>query len=362
MRVGLVIYGNLDTLTGGYLYDRILVKYLQEHGSTVEIISLPGAGYPRHLLQNFSAHYFQRLKALHADVLIQDELNHPSLFMLNRRLRERVSYPIVSLIHLIRCCEPRPAWQNAVYRQVERRYLSSVDAFIFNSVATRMQTGQLLSEAFAREARSVVARPGCDRLHTEIDEAQIEARAHDDILRLLFVGNVTPLKGLHLLIQALTQISDDRWTLTVIGNTDVQPAYTRAVLQQLNRNNLGKHVLFTGAITDNAELSRYLSTSHVLVVPSAYEGYGIVYAEGMGYGLPAIGAKNGGAQEIITHRKDGLLVPAGDVMLLKSYLTELIDDRALLLNMSLNARRRYESLPRWDESMQKIRLFLTTLV
>ncbi|MGZ4903770.1 MAG: glycosyltransferase family 4 protein [Halobacteriota archaeon] len=362
MRIGLVIYGSLDKLTGGYLYDRILVTYLQEHGSTVEIVSLPEARYPRHLLQNFSARYFQRLTDLQVDVLVQDELNHPSLFMLNRRLRERVSYPIVSLVHLIRCCEPRPAWQNAVYRQIERRYLSSVDGFIFNSVATRVQIGQLLSEAFVRGGRSIVAHPGRDRLHMRIDEAQIEERAHDGILRLLFVGNIIPLKGLHLLVQALAQIPNDRWTLTVIGNTDVQPAYTRAVLQQLNRNNLGKRVSFMGAITDAAELSHYLRSSHVLVVPSAYEGYGIVYAEGMGYGLPAIGAKDGGAQEIITHRKDGLLVPPGDVTLLKSYLAELIDDRALLLKMSLNARRRYESLPTWEESMRTIDLFLATLV
>jgi hypothetical protein len=41
MRVGLVIYGSLDTLTGGYLYDRALVNYLKALGDEVEVISLP---------------------------------------------------------------------------------------------------------------------------------------------------------------------------------------------------------------------------------------------------------------------------------------------------------------------------------
>ncbi len=360
MRVGLVIYGSLDTLTGGYLYDRILVRYLQEHGSTVEIISFPEAGYPRHLLQNFSARCFQRLKALQVDVLIQDELNHPSLFMLNRRLRERVSYPIVSLVHLIRCYEPRPVWQNAIYRQIERRYLSSVDGFIFNSEMTRKQVDQLLLETPSGEKRATVAPPGCDRLPVGVDSAQIKERAQDETLRLLFIGNVIPRKGLHVLVHALANLSDARWTLTVLGNPNVQPVYTRHILYLLERNKLLERVSFKGAVSD-VEVSEYLKISHVLVVPSTYEGYGIVYAEGMGYGLPAIGAMDGGAQEIITHRNDGFLVSPGDHMALQNYLAELISDRTLLLKMSLNARRHYHSLPTWDESMQKIHLFLTAL-
>ncbi len=54
MRLGLIIYGNLDTLTGGYIYDRILVEHLQSRGHRVDIISLPRRNYGRHLLDNFS--------------------------------------------------------------------------------------------------------------------------------------------------------------------------------------------------------------------------------------------------------------------------------------------------------------------
>ena len=41
MDIGLIIYGRLDTLTGGYIYDRILVEHLRRHGHRVEVISLP---------------------------------------------------------------------------------------------------------------------------------------------------------------------------------------------------------------------------------------------------------------------------------------------------------------------------------
>jgi hypothetical protein len=49
MRVGMVIYGSLETLTGGYLYDRKLAEHLSAHGDDVDVISLPWRNYGRHL-------------------------------------------------------------------------------------------------------------------------------------------------------------------------------------------------------------------------------------------------------------------------------------------------------------------------
>ncbi|MFL7868236.1 MAG: glycosyltransferase family 1 protein, partial [Anaerolineales bacterium] len=85
MKFGLVIYGSLDTLSGGYLYDRKLVEYLRKQGDSVEIISLPWRNYAAHLTDNF---HFRLPPDL--DLLIQDELNHPSLLSANSRPR---SYP-----------------------------------------------------------------------------------------------------------------------------------------------------------------------------------------------------------------------------------------------------------------------------
>ena len=53
MKIGFVIYGSLNTVSGGYLYDRKLVEYLHAQGDTVEIISLPWRNYGAHLMDNF---------------------------------------------------------------------------------------------------------------------------------------------------------------------------------------------------------------------------------------------------------------------------------------------------------------------
>jgi hypothetical protein len=138
VRIGLIIYGSLDTLTGGYLYDRLLDEHLRRQGDHVDIISLPWRTYGRHLGDNFSLNLYGRLRHAPFDALLQDELNHPSLFWLNQRLRRDVRYPIVTIVHLLRCSEPRPAWHNRLYRWVERRYLIGLDGLVFNSQTTQV--------------------------------------------------------------------------------------------------------------------------------------------------------------------------------------------------------------------------------
>jgi glycosyltransferase involved in cell wall biosynthesis len=365
MRLGLIIYGSLDTLSGGYLYDHQLVTHLRRQGDHVEIISLPWRSYARHLMDNLSPTLLDRLQQLSLDILLQDELNHPSLFWLNRRLRERVSYPFVSIVHHLRSSEARPAWQNRFYRLVERRYLSDVDGFIFNSLTTRQAVMDCLENQTSL-VPSVIAYPAGDRLEHQINAQAIVERANTPgALRLIFLGNVIPRKGLHTLLGALSRLPDlqnaGSWTLKVIGSLEVDPSYASRIRRFVDRHGIGEQVQFMGVLDDHT-LAEQLSSSHVLVVPSSYEGFGIVYLEGMSFGLPAIATSNGAAGEIITSGKDGFIIPAGDESSLAYHLQELIHNRQRLQSMSLAARQRYEAHPGWVTSMSRARAFLHYLV
>ena len=147
MRIGLVIYGTLETLSGGYLYDRKLVDYLRSQGDQVEIVSLPWRNYRRHLGDNWDRAFAQRLRDLSVDLLLQDELNHPSLFLRNGWLRGQVDYRFVSIVHHLRISE---AWRpplRSLFHLVERRYLQSVDGFLCNSATTHATVAALRGEA-----------------------------------------------------------------------------------------------------------------------------------------------------------------------------------------------------------------------
>jgi hypothetical protein len=147
MRIGLVIYGSLDTLSGGYLYDRMLVAALHAAGHEVILFSLPWRSYPAHLTDNLAIAFAARLAAARLDLLLQDELNHPSLFWLNQRLHHTLACPIVAVVHHLRSQETHAPALLPLYRAVERAYLATVDGCIYNSQTTRGTVEALLRRA-----------------------------------------------------------------------------------------------------------------------------------------------------------------------------------------------------------------------
>ena len=349
MRVGLVIYGPLSTMSGGFLYDRKIVEHLRESGDEVEVISLPWDSYPRLLTHNFSKQLQRKIRGLELDVLLQDELNHPSLFRLNRSLW---GIPKVSIVHHLRSKESHPGWAMPFYRWVETRYLETVNAFIFNSRTTRRDVADTLGDMKGH----VIAYPGGDRLKPDITAQRVMERGLDPRpLRLLFIGNLIPRKGLHTLVDALA-ISGPGWRLDVVG-PDADPGYASRIRTAVSQKGLAERVTFRGAL-DDADLASLLNESHVLAVPSSYEGFGIVYMEGMGFGLPALGTTAGAASETIRHGLNGFLVPPDDVSGLAQHVMSLIQDRKLLAEMGQAALTTYRDHPTWEQSAETVRQFL----
>lgn len=359
MRVGLVIYGSLDTVSGGYLYDRRLVYDLERRGDQVEIISLPWRNYGRHLADNFSADLVRRMKG-GFDVLLQDELNHPSLAWANGRLRRESPPPIVAIVHHLRASERRPAWQNWLYRRVERRYLRTVDAFIYNSHTTRRAV-EALAGISPHEVAHVVAYPGGDRLALPAPILLAE-RAGQSPFRLLFVGNVIPRKGLHVLVDALARVGRGAgdWRLTVAGSLAVDPAYVRRVRRLAERGGIGDRLIWRRRLADDALVAE-MAAAHVLAVPSEYEGFGIVYLEGMAFGLPALATTAGGAAEIVVDGQNGYLVAPGDAAALAGCIETLMTDRDRLARMSAAAMSDFAGFPTWAETTATLGDFLSEI-
>jgi glycosyltransferase involved in cell wall biosynthesis len=348
MKIGLVIYGSIDTLSGGYMYDRMMVEYLRTQGDTVEIISLPWRNYAAHLTDNFSFKLPPNL-----DILIQDELNHSSLIGANRG---KHPYPVISLVHHLRCSELRPKWQNDLYRVVEKKFLQSVDGFIFNSKTTKGVVNGLIGNS----KPDVIAYPPTDRFGDAISEEAIEERGKKKELRVLFLGNVMGRKGLHTLLEAVSyQLS--ALQVDVVGSLTSEPEYSKQMQEFVVVNGLSSTVHFHGSL-NNQPLIEKLKNAHVLVVPSSYEGFGIVYLEGMGFGMPAIGTTAGAAGEVIRDGVDGFLIQPGDAHSLATKLQIMNERRDVLVQMSLAARTRYLAQPKWNQTANQIREFLLSFV
>ncbi|MDS0222334.1 glycosyltransferase family 4 protein [Haloarcula sp. S1AR25-5A] len=342
MRVGLTLYGSLDEQSGGFRYDRKLVEGLRAAGDTVELVELPWRAYHRGLLDNGSRSLRQRLDVA-VDVMLQDELAHPSLVRTNRTL----SYPIVSVVHHLRASEPRRL--TPLYRAVERRYLDTVDAAVCNSQTTESVVTDLGVD------RTVVAPPAGDRFDPEISHRDIDERAREDPLRIVFVGNITPRKGLDTLVDGVAAADADI-ALTVVGSP-ADGDHVEAVRTNVRERGLSDCVSFAGRLSDD-ELAATLDASHVLAVPSRYEGFGIVYLEGMSYGLPALASRAGGAGDLVTDGETSALVEPDDPAAIARELERFATDRDRLAAMGRAARDRYEAHPDWAETTARVRRLL----
>jgi glycosyltransferase involved in cell wall biosynthesis len=375
-----------------------LVEQLRARGHDVQLVSLPGRTYAKHLGDNFSPAWRRTLRTLEVDLLLEDELNHPSLAFAPRpalRPRDQERHaahlnqpedatppdagaqtvaepdgdvqpdhdtprpahpPIVTIVHHLRSSEEHPAALRPLYRMIEAHYLQRADGFIFNSETTRATVATLRPNL----PPHIVAYPAGDHVQSATSLSLREDRASTgEPLRVAFVGNLVPRKGLHLIIEALALV-DAPITLEVAGNENADPQYATQVRAQVETAGLGSRVHFLGALSDEARAELY-ARSHLFALPS-YEGFGIVYMEAMAYGLPVIASTAGAAHEIVKAGDNGFLVAPNDGATLARYLTALARDPALLAQMSASAAATFAAFPTWAESTTRSAKFLEELV
>jgi glycosyltransferase involved in cell wall biosynthesis len=353
MRIGLMISGSLDTLTGGFLYDRFLVEALEGRGHRVEVVRLSAGPYAMRLRDNGSKAVLNCSSRNDWDLVLQDELCHPSLLRLNRHMMRRGRVPVVAIVHQVLCRQPRSRLLNAVYETAERAYLQSVNGLIFNSETSR---DQVIGRLQPRPVPHCVATPGGDRLGRLGDAGRVAERSRaPGPLRLLFVGNLSRIKGLLPLIESLGRMPPTMWRLTVAGS----PPAGRRLPRAIGKAAAGAvpQIRFLGAL-DGAPLREVYAQSHVFTMPYAHEAFGIAALEAMAFSLPVIGSTAGALRALVRPGENGFLVAPGDRDSLGGHLRRLHHDRTRLLEMSQAAYAAFLERPTWAESMARACDFL----
>ncbi|HXV78456.1 MAG TPA: glycosyltransferase [Candidatus Binatia bacterium] len=144
---------------------------------------------------------------------------------------------------------------------------------------------------------------------------------------ILYAGVLTPLKGIHHLINAFGLISacfaDAR---LVIAGMEQNKGYAADLRKQIADLNLGATVHFTGPLPQS-ELARRMAGASVLVLPSHSEGFGRVVLEAMATGTPVIGSRVGGIPELLDDGVRGFLVPPGDERALAEKISWVFENR-----------------------------------
>ena len=170
---------------------------------------------------------------------------------------------------------------------------------------------------------------------------------NDETVRALCVAQWIPRKGILDLVRAWTLHERSGAVLELVGETDADPVYAASVRAAIADAPEGS-ITVSGPV-DDATLAVAYATADLFVLPSRYEGYGVVYAEALAHGLPVVACNVGPVPEVVGEEA-ALLVPPGDVEALCGALDLLLNDAGLRDRMSAAARRRARELPRWEDT------------
>ncbi|MFM6504773.1 MAG: glycosyltransferase family 4 protein, partial [Dolichospermum sp.] len=121
----------------------------------------------------------------------------------------------------------------------------------------------------------------------------------DNCFRALFVGRVSPRKGVHYLLPAWQDLKLDNAELVLVG----QNLFPTGWLEQYK--NICRHV----PSVPHLLLNDYYSSANVLVFPSLVEGFALVLLEAMACGIPIITTPNTAGPDIITDGVEGFIIP-----------------------------------------------------
>ena len=335
-RVAFVTVGDTGRLTGGYLYHAQLFARLRERGVSVEEV-VPCGASPRE--QEEAVSYLGSvLNPLFFDVIVVDALARIVCAPHIDRWRE--GRPVVAMVHELPSVAA-PVRLSGRERELEEPLLRA-DCLI--SVSGHGKS--ILESRGVPAGRIRVVQPGFDRLPSD---GGASSPVRGDAVRALCVAQWIPRKGILDLVRAWTLRERRGAMLELVGESDADPAYAtraRAVLAGA----FGASIIVGGPVDDATIRSAY-AAADPFVLPSRYDGYGIVYAEGLAQALPVIACDAGPVPELVGSGA-ALLVPPGDVESLSGALDLLLGDAALRRRMSTAARLRAGELPRWEDTAE----------
>ncbi len=339
-RLALLLPGDPDTPTGGYLYDRQLVAGLRARGWDVEL-RLLDASFPAPTAAALAGAAAALASLPDGALAMVDGLAFGA--MPREAAAEAARLRLVALVHHPLAAEtgldPDRARQ---LRESESAALAAARAVI----VTSPETAQALRADYGVAAAALtVIEPGAP------DPSPPRGARRAGALRLLCVATLVPRKGHALLLQALAARGGSDWTLDCVGSDRRDLACAQQLRELARTLRLEQQVRFRGELPQADLLAAY-AAADLFVLPAWYEGYGMAVAEAVAHGLPVVATAVGAAPRVVGDEA-GLLVPPGDATALAAALRRVLDDAALRTRLAAGAARRARALPRWPDAARQ---------
>lgn len=252
--------------------------------------------------------------------------------------------PVVSTAHHLYSQQHRYLGRRTVHlilMEMEKRnfQISQKVIAVSKSTKTELERSYLLDP---EKIRTIY--PGIDPAY--VNQARLP-RIPDSVL---FVGQIGPRKGIGDLTRAFKMLKEavPRAELYVVGRSSFWPASRRLIAVLTST----RGVRWLGHIPKN-DLVRWYHQAEVLVLPSLFEGLGLVSLEAMAAGTPVVGTRVPGTVEAVQPGTTGLLAEPRDPRSLADCLTQILLDKELSRKMGREAKRQTTTKFNRDECATK---------
>jgi glycosyltransferase involved in cell wall biosynthesis len=339
-RAAFAIPGDLGRATGGYAYDRHVLRLLPEFGIEPVYVPLPGS-FPAPTDADLAETSRVLLAQDWRSPLLIDGLAYGAF---PTGMAAGLAGRVVALCHHPLALETgTPPARAAELRRLESAALRYAAAVI----VTGHGTADLLVSAFGVDAASItVAEPGVER------SQRARETGFGQPLKLLAVGSLSPRKGYEVLIEALVPLAALPWHLTIIGAADEHSSYPASLRALIAAHGLAGRITMLGAMSEG-ELDAHYRSSDIFVMASHFEGYGMVLTEALARGLPIVTTSSGpGAAGLPDSAAQK--VPPGDAGALSGAMAYLIGDTVARQRHADAAWACAGALPRWQDTARII--------
>jgi glycosyltransferase involved in cell wall biosynthesis len=194
---------------------------------------------------------------------------------------------------------------------------------LFGAVARHSSAVTAVSSWLARGARELAPTASVSVAPMPVLTDLFFPDDRRDPRRLLFVGKLSPQKGLDRLLRAMAAMREPA-PLTVVGAGRVDDAHLRALADDLG---LGDRIEWLPILPQQALAAQYRRAA-IHVIPALDEGLGLTAVESLLSETPVVAFESGGVPDVVLHERTGLLVPPGDEAALAAALDALLSDDA----------------------------------
>lgn len=331
LHAAFAIPGDMYRTTGGFIYEATVLRELRAMGHRVDHIRLPDS-FPDPSPQDVARTLAQLATVPETVPIILDGFIPGTV---DPAGLAAIRAPLVAIIHHPLGLETGLAPDRAAFLlRNEAASLAQVDAIVVPSP----HTARLLVADFGvRDDKITIAAPGVVRP----DPSPLTPA---DPPLILSVGLLAARKGHDVLLRALAGIEDLRWQAVIAGGTH-DPAVADALRAQGEA--LGPRVRFAGEVTAE-EKDRLMRQATIFAFATRFEGYGMVLAEAMTYGLPIVTTRAGAVPDTVGDA--AMQVPPDDADAFAKALRILLTDASARASLAESSAARGATLHGWPET------------